>query len=190
MYVKRGMNAVNKIMVVGSSAGAGKSTFARKLSSVLHLPVHHLDTLFWKPGWIEEDKEIFIKKQQALAQTERWIIEGNYNATFHERLSKADTIVFIHCPLWRCLYQVVKRRIMFHGKSRPDLTEGCKEKIDPGFIWFIMKTYYPRQKKMKQKLKQFEESSDQHKVYVLSGQKEMEQFLAALKEDINGAGFS
>jgi len=177
-------------MVVGSSAGAGKSTFARKLSHVTRLPVHHLDTLFWKPGWIEEDKEIFIEKQRVLVQTNQWIIEGNYNATFNVRLSKADTIVFINCPLWRCLYHVIKRRIMFHGRSRPDLTEGCKEKIDPGFIWFIIKTYYPRQKKMKGKLKQFEESSDKHKVYVLSGQKEMEQFLQALEEDTNGAGFS
>ncbi|MEK4563681.1 topology modulation protein [Alkalihalobacillus sp. FSL R5-0424] len=181
---------MNKVMVVGSSAGAGKSTFARKLSNVLQLPVHHLDTLFWKPGWIEEDKEIFIEKQRVLAQTEQWIIEGNYNASMDIRLSEADTIVFIHCPLWRCLYQVVKRRIMFHGKSRPDLTEGCKEKIDFDFIWFIIKTYYPRQKKMKQKLKHFEESSDKHKMYVLSGHKEMEQFLATLEEDTNGAGFS
>ena len=30
---------------------------SRRLGNALKLPVIHLDTLFWKPGWIEPNKE-------------------------------------------------------------------------------------------------------------------------------------
>lgn len=36
---------MKKIMVIGVSAGVGKSTFARKLSKKLQIDVHHLDIL-------------------------------------------------------------------------------------------------------------------------------------------------
>src|SRR4029077_16885614 len=42
--------SMNRIMVVGN-AGAGKSTFARRLGGKLALPVIHLDSHFWRPGW-------------------------------------------------------------------------------------------------------------------------------------------
>lgn len=44
---------MKKIMVIGVSAGVGKSTFARKLSKKLQIDVHHLDTLYWLPNWKE-----------------------------------------------------------------------------------------------------------------------------------------
>ncbi len=47
-------------MVIGSS-GAGKSTFSRRLSEKTGLPVIHLDVLFWKPDWVETDKEEWKK---------------------------------------------------------------------------------------------------------------------------------
>jgi hypothetical protein len=39
-----------RIMLIGSG-GAGKSTFARELAQLTHLPIVHLDQIFWKPGW-------------------------------------------------------------------------------------------------------------------------------------------
>jgi adenylate kinase family enzyme len=41
---------MQKIIVIGSS-GSGKSTFSRKLSRAMNIPVYHLDALFWKPNW-------------------------------------------------------------------------------------------------------------------------------------------
>ncbi|HEU5138867.1 MAG TPA: topology modulation protein, partial [Bacillales bacterium] len=42
-----------RIMVMGASAGTGKSTFAQELSKILNIEVYHLDRLYWKPGWVE-----------------------------------------------------------------------------------------------------------------------------------------
>jgi len=47
---------MNKIAVIGSG-GSGKSTFSRKLGNILNLPVYHLDTVYWNPGWIETPKD-------------------------------------------------------------------------------------------------------------------------------------
>jgi len=43
---------MSRIAVIGSP-GAGKSTLARKLGQALGLEVHHLDRLYWQPGWVE-----------------------------------------------------------------------------------------------------------------------------------------
>src|SRR2546423_6449869 len=39
-----------RVLVVGS-AGAGKTTFATRLGQALGLPVIHLDSEYWRPGW-------------------------------------------------------------------------------------------------------------------------------------------
>lgn len=171
---------MKKIMVIGSSAGAGKSTFARRLSERLNIPVCHIDTLYWRPGWVEEEPELFRAKQKEFVQKPSWIIEGNYRSTMSIRLEKADTIICIHQPLWLCLYRVFKRRMMYQGKSRPDLTVGCDEKIDLTFLLFIIKTYYPRKKTLRNIMNDFKQANQQNQTYSLHGSKEIDQFLKSI----------
>ncbi|MBB3151075.1 GTPase SAR1 family protein [Paenibacillus endophyticus] len=46
---------MKKIVLIGSG-GSGKSTLASKLGGILSIEVHHLDVIFWKPGWISTPK--------------------------------------------------------------------------------------------------------------------------------------
>lgn len=57
---------MKRIMVIGVSAGVGKTTFARELGEALQIKVHHLDKLYWKPGWVETPFEDFAAAQSKL----------------------------------------------------------------------------------------------------------------------------
>lgn len=169
---------MRKIMIIGVASGVGKSTFAKKVGEHLNIPVYHLDTLYWKPNWVETSIEEFRQKQEEIVLKKEWIIEGNYTGTFDIRIPHADTIIYLELPLLVCLYRVVKRRIENHGKTRSDMTVGCPEKIDWPFIKFILTTYYPRRRKMAER---FELYRRDKKVMVLKSKNEIKAFLEGMK---------
>lgn len=168
---------MKRIMVIGVSSGVGKSTFARQLGERLNIPVYHLDQLFWKPGWVEASLEEFSAAQNSIVKQDNWIIEGNYNQTFHIRAERADTIIYLELPIFICLYRVIKRWLMNRGKTRIDMGEGCPEKIDWPFIKFICTTYYPRKKKMKSQFQHFQTLGRKKKIVVLKSKKEIMNFI-------------
>lgn len=136
---------MKRIMIIGSG-GAGKSTLARQLGEALQLPVHHLDAYYWKPGWTPTPNEEWDLFQENLVQEERWIIDGNYGRTLDIRMKRADVIILLDFSRWITVYRVIKRRIMYHGKTRPDLNEECPESLDFEFIkwvWNFRKTRIP-----------------------------------------------
>lgn len=172
---------MKKIMVIGTSAGVGKSTFARELGESLNLPVVHLDRLFWKPNWVEASLVEFTKAQQEIVIQDQWIIEGNYTNTFDLRAAHADTMIYLELPLHVCLYRVVKRWLMNLGKTRPDMTAGCEEKLDWEFIKFIITTYYPRKQKMNDRLQNFLKTGPAKQVITLKSKKEIRSYLEKVK---------
>lgn len=166
---------MNKIMVIGVGSGVGKSTFARRLGELTGIEVTHLDRLFWRPGWVEAPTEEFLKAQQQVIQNEKWIIEGNYTGTFAIREPHADTIIYLELPLYVCLYRVIKRRVQFHGKTRNDVGEDCKEKLDWAFLKFILTTYRPRKTKMLERMERY--VNEGKTVHYLNKPKQIEGFL-------------
>lgn len=127
---------MKRVAVVGRS-GSGKSTFAKKLASATGLPVIHLDKLFWKPGWVAEDRNVFAAKLQPYLDQDSWITDGNYTQALQERFAQVDTIFFFDFHLWRCIAGILQRRICFHGLTRDDMAEGCAERINPGFLHYV-----------------------------------------------------
>lgn len=164
-------------MVIGVSAGVGKSTFARKLGEILNITVFHLDAYYWKPGWVEASIVEFQAAQEKIVKKEEWIVEGNYTSTFAVRASFADTIIYLELPLYVCLYRVFKRWLMNIGKTRPDMGEGCKEKLDKDFLKFIITTYYPRKKTMMKRLQELQSQGSKKNIIILKNKKEIQQFL-------------
>jgi len=123
-------------MIIGSG-GAGKSTLARQLGKMLDLPVIHLDAVHWQPGWVAMPKDEWCGKVAEMTQGERWIIDGNYGGTLPARLAVADTIIFLDYPWWLCLWRVLRRRVQYHGRTRPDLSPGCPEQLDWEFLKWV-----------------------------------------------------
>src|SRR5690606_37268782 len=55
VYIARAEDLMQRIVILGCS-GTGKSTLAQAIGARLGLPVVHLDSLFWKPGWVESER--------------------------------------------------------------------------------------------------------------------------------------
>lgn len=129
------------------SGGAGKSTFARRLGELLRLEVIHLDKLYWKPGWVETPKAVWAETVAELVRRDSWIMDGNYSGTFDLRLKACDAVVFLDMPRRVCLWRVLKRAWMYRRRSRPDMAEGCREKLSLEFILWIWN--YPKRTRPK-----------------------------------------
>ena len=127
---------MERIIIIGCG-GAGKSTLARQLGDQLNLPVVHLDKLFWLPGWVEMDKDAFDALLLEEMAKEKWIMDGNFNRTMSQRLERCDTVIYLDFSRFACLMGVLKRVITTYGKERPDMGEGCPERIDLEFLKWV-----------------------------------------------------
>ena len=127
---------MERIIIIGCG-GAGKSTLARQLGEKLDIPVVHLDKLWWKPGWVEMDREKFDELHRRELSKETWIMDGNFNRTMPERIARCDTIIYLDFSRFACLRGVIKRVLTTYGTVRPDMGEGCPERIDFEFLKWV-----------------------------------------------------
>lgn len=129
------------------SGGAGKSTFSRRLGELLGVEVIHLDMLYWHSGWVETPKDVWAEKVAELVRRDSWIMDGNYSGTFDLRLKACDTVIFLDMPRLLCLWRVLKRLLIYRGRSRPDMAGGCREKLSREFLLWVWN--YPRRTRPK-----------------------------------------
>ncbi len=125
-----------RVMIIGP-CGAGKSTAAFKIARLLDLPLFHMDKLNWKPGWVESETGELRAKVAETAAQDRWVIEGNYGGTMELRLPRADLILYLDYPIPLCLFRILKRIFHYRGRTRPDMGEGCEERLDFAFLWYV-----------------------------------------------------
>ena len=128
-----------KIAIIGYS-GSGKSTLARKLGEMYNLPILHFDTVQFRPNWEirpQASKEIMTKT--FLDLHEDWVIDGNYSKlSFERRMKEADVIIQLRFNRVSSLYRVTCRYLTYKEGTRPDMAQGCKEKLDWEFVTWVL----------------------------------------------------
>lgn len=168
--------SLQRILVIGSG-GAGKSTLARRLGERLVLPVIHLDACYWRAGWVETPKDEWGATVATLAAEPRWVMDGNYGGTLEPRVRAADTIVFLDLPRVLCAWRVLRRWRTYHGRTRPDMADGCPEQMSLEFLQWIWT--YPATRRPGV-LRLLESVRDEKRVVHLRSTHEVETFLASL----------
>ena len=171
-------NKLQKILVIGC-CGAGKSTFSKKLHSILNLEIIHLDQYYHKPNWEEAEEDEWKKIVNSLVQKPSWIMDGNYGGTFDVRFKEADTIIYLDYSTILCFWRVIRRIVKHHGKVRPDMPEGCKERFDLEFLYFVLTFNRKFRKGIIQKLNLVK---DEKKVQVFKTDKQADKFLGQILE--------
>lgn len=168
---------MQRIILIGCG-GSGKSTLAARLGQVLGLPVHHLDTLFWRPLWQEAPREQFDSALQGLCEQDRWIIDGNYSRTLDLRLAACDTVIFLDLSRLSCLSGVFCRYWRYRGRTRPDMGSGCQERLNWEFLTWIW--HYRRHSRptIVQRLQELDLSK---RVIILTSRRAIQRFMANLE---------
>jgi hypothetical protein len=102
---------MRKVAVFGN-AGGGKSTLARRLAVLTGLPLYPLDTIKYREGGGEVPHDEYLKIHTNLLGRDEWIIDGfGCVASAWERLSAADTLIYIDLPLFTHYGWVTKRLV-------------------------------------------------------------------------------
>jgi adenylate kinase family enzyme len=173
---------MKRVVVIGSG-GSGKSTFSRKLGAATGLEVIHLDSVFWRPNWQSTPKDEWESKVRELVKRDSWIMDGNFGGTRAIRFDACDTVIFLDLPRPVCMYRVIKRAIVFRGRSRPDMAEGCREKIDLEFLGWVWNFRKRSRSRIVDDLRRLSGKS----IHVLRSKREAESFLTKIAGNrING----
>ena len=149
------------IAILGTS-GSGKSTLAKRLGETYGLPVLHMDTVHFLPGWVErpfEEEETIIRRFLD-ENAGGWVIDGNYTKTcYARRLNK--------------------------GRVRDSSAPGCEEKIDAEFVRWIL--HDGRTAKKRAEMERIGEEYPE-KYVMIRNQRELDGFLEFIESKDSRAG--
>lgn len=127
------MNTSNKILVIGC-VGCGKSTYAKKLSKKLKVPVYGIDEIVHDDvagvrRSLDEQKEL-IKQVDA---NDKWIIEGALREELYFLLDMADLIIMIDLDR-----DIVEHRVMTRYIKQQRGIEKINYKVDKDFLEMML----------------------------------------------------
>ena len=186
IYIRK-KEADMKIAILGTS-GSGKSTLAKRLGETYGLPVLHMDTVHFLPGWVErpfEEEETIIRR--FLDENEKgWVIDGNYTKTcYARRLEEADRVIVLWFSPLVCLWRAVCRLRQNKGRVRDSSAPGCEEKIDAEFVRWIL--HDGRTAKKRAEMERIGEEYPE-KYVMIRNQRELDGFLEFIESKDSRAG--
>ncbi len=165
-----------KILVVGHSS-SGKSTFAKRLAEHYKLPLLHIDKIYFGPKWSRRNRDDVECEIIDFIRQDEWMIDGLYRKYATERFDLCDQLFIFDFNRFKCLYGAIVRRIRYHNKNRDTIADGCKERLDLSFIWWIL--FNGRTKKSRELLKHYKEKY-KDKVKVFKNRKQINKYLISI----------
>ncbi len=136
---------MQRIWITGSS-GSGKTTIANIVGEKLDIPIYNSDKIFWQEDWQRRPRDEQIQITKTISNKEKWIYEGNRfdDCKSDGRLENCDTIIYLNINRFTCVYRFIKRYFKYKGTVRPDISDGCTEKIDFDVIKYILIDFHSK----------------------------------------------
>jgi adenylate kinase family enzyme len=181
---------MKKVAVIGN-AGGGKSTLSRQLAEVTGLPLYALDILQFRGGRYRPDEkdggklpdEEYVSIHREILRRDEWIIDGFGSLpTVWERLSAADTLVYIDLPITTHYWGVTKRfvaGVFQNPKGWPENSPVWESTLD-GYrvVWLCHRGLTPRYRQ------RIADEASSKRVHHLTSRVAMKAFLQAAANGI------
>jgi adenylate kinase family enzyme len=148
--------SMKKVAVFGN-AGGGKSTLSRRLAEITGLPLYVLDIIQFRGGVYRPDAqdggklpaEEYMSIHRDILSRDEWIIDGYGSLpTVCERISAADTLIYIDLPIVAHYWGVTKRfagGLFRNPKGWPENTPVWESTLDSyRVIWRCHRGLTPR----------------------------------------------
>ena len=138
-----------RLLFLGTS-GSGKSTVARAAAAKLALSHTELDAIRHRENWRELPDEQFRAQVATVAETDAWVIDGNYPIVRNLLIERATQVVWLNPPKRVVMAQVIWRSIS-RAALRTPLWNGNREQFrtwlqaDHPIRW-AWDTYEPRER--------------------------------------------
>ena len=165
---------MKRILVIGCP-GAGKTYFAKKLKEITHLPLVHMDNLYWNKDKTSISQDELANRLLPYLKEENWIIDGNYHDTLKLRLEYATDVFFMKMSRDECIEGILERI----DQVRDDIPWVETKKDAAELIsWTI--DYEERTKAQEEALlKEFPKV----KVHILKSRQEVNDYLKTIKKE-------
>ena len=115
---------MQRVSIVSTASGCGKTTVGRELAARLGVPCVELDAIHWQAGWRELDAVELRRRVEPLVERDAWVVDGSYRGKLGDLvLEAADTVVWLDLPrsVWlprlvaRTIRRVVRREELWNG---------------------------------------------------------------------------
>jgi adenylate kinase family enzyme len=120
---------LQRVAVLSTASGNGKTTVGRRLAQTLGVPFHELDALHHGPNWSEATAEELRAKVEPIVASDAWVVDGAYRGKLGDLvLERADLVVWLDLPAWIWLPRLL-RRTAIRVLTREELWNGNREEL-------------------------------------------------------------
>jgi adenylate kinase family enzyme len=169
----------SRVLVYGVT-GAGKSTLAAAVAERLGLPLHPVDDLMWRPGWVEVPQAEQRAVVEEIVARPAWVLDAAYGSWQELPLARADLVVGLDYPRWRSWGRLVRRTLVRIVRRTP-ICNGNVESLrrsvfaTDSILWFHVRSFGRKRRRMRAW-----HAADPARVVLLRSQRETDRWLRAL----------